>query len=363
MRIVYLNYEKGWRGGERQTLLMAHGMAQRGHRVSVIVRAGQPLSQRLDPGKVRIIAARNRLHLLYYILRYRKYFDIWHAQTANTLTLLTVMRPFFKGTLAFTRRTAFPLFAPHQRFQWFSRWLTGKKWSTVQAFAAISQAAAEAPESLGFEPEIIPSAVEYVEVDQGRLQPIRALIPENAWVLGTCAALTREKDPLTLIQAVHVLYQKYPNLVFLHFGADGEVAEQARKEVNRLGLEQVFRFMGFNPHIEDVYRLFDGFVLSSRKEALGTSLLDAFMYEVPAVATAAGGIPSVVTEQRGWLCPVGDAQAIAAACEDILQRPERAQEKVQAAYRWVREAHGVEQMLDRYEQFYNQQRAPSLMDE
>src|SRR5690625_2682856 len=87
MRIVYLNYEKGWRGGERQTLLMAHGMAERGHRVSVMVRAGQPLSQRLDPGKVRIIAARNRLHLLYYILRYRRYFDIWHAQTANTLTM------------------------------------------------------------------------------------------------------------------------------------------------------------------------------------------------------------------------------------------------------------------------------------
>src|SRR5690625_1120921 len=96
MRIAYLNYEKGWRGGERQTLLMAHGMAAKGHQVSVIVRAGEPLSQRLDSGKVRIIAARNRLHLLYYIFRYRKYFDVWHAQTANTLTLLSAMRPFIQ---------------------------------------------------------------------------------------------------------------------------------------------------------------------------------------------------------------------------------------------------------------------------
>src|SRR5690625_7382530 len=87
MRIAYLNFEKGWRGGERQTLLMAHGMAERGHQVSVGVRAGEPLSHRLDTGKVRIIAARNRLHLLYCLFRYRKYFDVWHAQTANTLTL------------------------------------------------------------------------------------------------------------------------------------------------------------------------------------------------------------------------------------------------------------------------------------
>lgn len=352
MRIVYLNYEKGWRGGERQTLLMAHGMAERGHRVSAIVRAGQPLGQRLDPGKVRIIAARNRLHLLYYMVRYRKYFDVWHAQTANTLTLLTVMRPFIKGILAFTRRTAFPVVSPKQKIKWLSKLLTRRKWLAVQAFVAISEAAAEEPRKLGLQPKIIPSAVDYVEVDQNRLQPIRALIPEGSWVLGTCAALTREKDPMTLIKTVHILYQAHPNLVFLHFGAEGELAEQARQEVSRLGLEKIFKFMGFNSHVEDIYRLLDVFVLTSREEALGSSLLDAFIYEVPTVATAAGGIPSVVTEDRGWLRPVGDASAIALACEDVLNHPEAAQEKVRAAYRWVREEHGVQKMLDRYEQLY-----------
>src|SRR5690625_7438356 len=98
--------------------------------------------------------------------------------------------------------------------------------------------------------------------------------------------------------------------------------------------------MGFNPHIEDVYRLLDVFVLTSRKEALGSSLLDAFIYEVPAVATEAGGIPDLVTEDRGWLCPIGDAQAIADACEWVLRNPRLAQEKVQTAYRWVREEQG-----------------------
>jgi len=352
MRIAYLNYEKGWRGGERQTLLMAHGMAAKGHQVSVIVRAGEPLSQRLDSGKVRIIAARNRLHLLYYIFRYRKYFDVWHAQTANTLTLLSAMRPFIHGVLAFTRRTAFPLYRPDQRFKWLRKWQVQRKWGRVQAFAAVSSAAAKAPLSLGIEPTVIHSAVDYVEVNQQRLQPLRAQLPEGAQVLGTCAALTQEKDPLTLIQAVHLLYQNHPRVVFLHFGADGDVADAARREVKRLGLEQVYRFMGFNAHIEDVYRLFDVFVLSSRFEAWSGSVLDAFLYQVPAVATAAGGMPEIVADNRGWLCPIGDAQAIADACADILQRPEVAQEKVQAAYRWVREEHGVEQMVDRYERFY-----------
>lgn len=352
MRIAYLNFEKGWRGGERQTLLMAHGMAERGHQVSVLVRAGEPLSQRLDSGKVRIIPARNRLHLLYCLFRYRKYFDLWHAQTANTLTVLSLMRPFIHGVIAFTRRTAFPLY--RGGFKWLQRWKTRRKWQQVQAFAAVCEAAAEVPRYLGFEPAIIPSAFEYIEADPQRLQALQAQLPKSGPVLGTCAALSREKDPLTLIRAVALLREKFPNLIFLHFGADGDQADEARQLVKELGLEGVYRFMGFNPHIEDVYRVLDVFVLSSQMEALGGSLLEAFMYSVPAVATAAGGLPDVVTPDRGWLCPVGDAQAIAAACEKILTQPDLAQEKVQTAYRWVREEHGITLMLDRYEQFYMQ---------
>src|SRR5690625_5135010 len=105
--------------------------------------------------------------------------------------------------------------------------------------------------------------------------------------------------------------------------------------------------MGFNPHIEEAYRLFDVFVLSSRMEALGSSLLDAFLYELPAVATDAGGIPDIVSPERGWLCPVGDAQAIADACEAVLTDLVRSQDKVQADYRWVRDEHGVTHMLIR----------------
>src|SRR5690625_1765915 len=231
MRIAYLNFEKGWRGGERQTLLMAHGMAERGHQVSVLVRAGEPLSQRLDSGKVRIIAARNRLHLLYCFFRYRKYFDVWHAQTANTLTLLSLMQPLLHGIIAFTRRTAFPLYRLNQNCKRLREWQIRRKWGRVQAFAAVSTAAAQAPISLGFQPTVIHSAVDYVEVNQQRLQLIRAQLPEGGQVLGTCAALTQEKDPLTLIRAVHLLYQNYPKMVFLQFGSVGDIAQAARRDV------------------------------------------------------------------------------------------------------------------------------------
>src|SRR3546814_12793591 len=62
----------------------------------------------------------------------------------------------------------------------------------------------------------------------------------------------------------------------------------------------------------------DVFVLSSRHEALGTSVLDAFLYSVPVVATDAGGLKELLAQGRGLLCPVGDHDALADAIDRVL---------------------------------------------
>ena len=52
VRILHLNNEKTWRGGERQTLLLAAGL-QEGGAISVIgCRPGAPLQQKAQAGSV-----------------------------------------------------------------------------------------------------------------------------------------------------------------------------------------------------------------------------------------------------------------------------------------------------------------------
>src|SRR5699024_4616780 len=108
--------------------------------------------------------------------------------------------------------------------------------------------------------------------------------------LATAAALTPDKDPLTLIRAVHVLRELRSDFVFLHCGSGGSVEAQARQLVHELELDKQYLFAGFQSDIEDVYRMMDGFVISSRSEALGSSVLDAFLYRVPVASTDAGGL-------------------------------------------------------------------------
>src|SRR3546814_7493264 len=54
-------------------------------------------------------------------------------------------------------------------------------------------------------------------------------------VLATAAALTSEKDPCTLVRAVHRLRQKRDDFVFLHLGAGGDAEAPARALVQELG--------------------------------------------------------------------------------------------------------------------------------
>lgn len=358
MRILLINLERGWRGGERQTLLTAVGLQEEGLKPSALVRKGSPLAKRLKESGIHVIEKKSAAAAFVYLFFNTKKHQIYHAQTSAALTWLAGLkwRLKNKGKIVFTRRTAFPLNTNNtpietcgnkrlQRLVW--------KWQQADAFVAISQAAAADPRALGFDPIIIPSAVNYVPADTDYI--ISYTEKHNLggiYVLGTSAALSAEKDPCTSIRAIHALWQKRQDFVFLHFGADGDAKEEAVALVKELGLEDVYRFMGFEPRIEDMYRLLHVFVLSSKHEALGTSVLDAYLYAAPVVATNAGGLAELLAEGRGVACEVGDFEAIAAACDHLLEDKEFRNTMILAALKWVQEHYSVEQMVQSYIELY-----------
>ena len=362
MRILLINLERGWRGGERQTLLTAVGLKEEGYEVAVLARRHAPLAQRLKPYGVKVIERRSSVGAMAYLLWQAGRYSLFHAQTSAGLTWLASLKWRFKkhAKIVFTRRTAFPLQGSSaeggapietcsskrlQRLQW--------KWQQADAFVAISQAAAADPIAMGIAPTIIPSAVNYVSADVDYIIDYSDKHQLGGiYVLGTSAALSKEKDPLTTIRAIHALWQQRQDFVFLHFGADGDASEEARALVQELGLSEVYRFMGFEPHIEDMYRLLHVFVLSSKYEALGTSVLDAYLYAAPVVATNAGGLKELLADGRGIACEVGDVEAIAAGCDRLLEDKPFRNQMILSALRWVQAHYSVEQMVHSYINIY-----------
>ncbi|MGB6006713.1 glycosyltransferase family 4 protein [Castellaniella sp.] len=345
MRVLHLNLEKGWRGGERQTLFTLQGLQAAGHQVALAARAGGPLAQRAEAAGIPVFSCSGSLALARLLLSRRRSYDVIHAQTAQAMSLLAFMRPVLRAVLVFTRRTAFDAPDRVRRQRW--------KWGRADALVAISQAAAAAPRACGLAAIVIPSAVEPHQADPVRVEALRRQFGlAGRRVLVTAAALSPEKDPLTLIEAVNRLRADHPDVICLHCGADGAAADAARARVQALGLQDHYRFAGFQGQVGDCLALGDVYVSSSRFEALGTSVLDACLAGLPVVATDVGGHGEILDPDRGLLAPAGDDLAMARRIAWVLDHADAAQAMARRAQAHVAQAYSVPTMVAAYQQLY-----------
>ncbi|HLK34761.1 MAG TPA: glycosyltransferase, partial [Terriglobales bacterium] len=98
-------------------------------------------------------------------------------------------------------------------------------------------------------------------------------------------------------------------------------------------------------------RNLDVFVFSSVNEGLPLVILEAMAAGLPVVSTAVGGVPEILPDTVGWLCPPGDAGPLA---EAMLRAAESADlgRRGESARQLAFERYGIEEMSRQYEQIY-----------
>jgi L-malate glycosyltransferase len=132
-------------------------------------------------------------------------------------------------------------------------------------------------------------------------------------VIGTVAAFTREKDYPAFLEAARLVIRQKPSVRFVAVG-DGPGRADMIRLCGDIGLAGHFRFAETHRSVEEELGLFDIFVLASKREGLGLSILEAQCAGLPVVATAVGGICEIVENGRnGLLVPPRDPRALAGA--------------------------------------------------
>ncbi len=193
-------------------------------------------------------------------------------------------------------------------------------------------------------------------VDTARFRPatedraaIRARlgIPPGGPIIFFSSRVSPEKDAETLLDAIARLVATGRDVRVLHrSGGWRTFLALARSR----GLEgHVIATDAVHPERELPlsYQASDLCVQASRDEGLGFSPLEALACEVPAVATAVGGLlETIVDGQTGWSYPAGDAAALAAAIADALDRPEEARRRAAAGRAMVKERFERKQVFD-----------------
>jgi glycosyltransferase involved in cell wall biosynthesis len=338
--VLELNFEKGWRGGERQTLYNLRGFRAQGVRVELICRRNSALETEAVKDGFIVYSFTSIIGVIRFLIFSAASYDFLHAQTSQILTYCVFTKFFHGCRVIFTRRVNFV-----QRGV-----LTKLKYRFTDKIIAISNPVKETLKlfTRRNDIEVISDIVVKSEPDIIRAKSFFSQYKiGDKKIIATVAAFTHEKDPITTLDAIRILRSRRDDFVFFHFGS-GEFQSVVENKIKEFNLNDTYLIAGFHPNIEDFFSQFSIFVLSSIEEGLGSSVLDAFTNLVPVVATNAGGLQDLLSGGRGILCDKGDSQAIAAGIEVFLNDKEKTKACTEKAFHYVNQVHSMESVTSQY---------------
>ena len=134
---------------------------------------------------------------------------------------------------------------------------------------------------------------------------------------------------------------------------DGPERISATGVARQLGITDKIAYLGNNETVESILPLADLVFQPSEHESFGLVPLEAMLSGVPVLGTASGGVCEVVEHGvTGYLCEVGDTDAMARCALDILLDAEKARAMGARGRARANELFAEEKIVDQYEQLY-----------
>ena len=326
MKILHLDSEKTWRGGQAQVFYLASGLKERGYHIVVACPKVGPLFEKcrlagLTNYPVKMLGEWD-IHSAWQIARLirKEKPQIMHIHSACAHTLAQMARTFgfnSKTRLVLSRRVDF-----HIRKNPISYY---KYRFGIDRIIAVSSGIKQVLIEDGL--AMKKTTVVYSGIDLSRFEVnLKAnylyqelnLDPTQP-VVGIIAALAGHKDHRNFLNAASIVSSCLPQVQYLVVG-EGGLRRNLEELCKKLNLDNKVKFLGFREDVLQILTILDLFVLSSYLEGLCTSLLDAQAAGVPVVATKTGGIPEIIKDGvNGLLVPPHDIKALAEAIIKLLK--------------------------------------------
>jgi glycosyltransferase involved in cell wall biosynthesis len=320
LRILHISTAKSWRGGEQQLAYLLEELTSQCQNF-VICAEGSEMQQHCQQKGYAHLAAKKRFSVdPGFALSIKQYSDandiqLIHTHDSHAHSLAIIAASLFGNSLPIvvSRRVDFPiqksLFSQYK----YNHPLVKKILCVSKEIMRITAPGIKDLSKL----QTVYSGIDLNKFspDSGKLRKELHISP-NTFLIGNTSAIADHKDYFTFIDAAEKALKEDPNLIFLIIGK-GPMEEEIASYLRLKSLGDSVRMIGFRKDIPQVLAELDLFMITSKTEGLGTSIIDAFAAGVPVLGTKAGGIPELVKDGKtGLLCEVGDSKALS---EKLIQ--------------------------------------------
>ena len=341
MKVLHLSSERTWRGGEQQIAYLIDELKAHGVDCHILCREESAFSGYCKKRKwiFKEAGFKNSTDLTtaFKIKNYcnTHQVDIVHMHGSGSHSVGVLSSVFGnKAKLILSRRVDFPL-----KTNFLSQWKYNH--SAIKRILCVSDKIAEIVKAGISNPDIcqtVYSGIDLSKFKQSSKSNVlkkRFELDDKVKLIGNTSALADHKDYFTFVDTAEEIMKIKENLHFVIFGT-GPEEEGIKKYVKERGLDSKITFVGFVDNIPELLPELDVFLMTSKTEGLGTSLLDAMAAGVPIVATAAGGIPELVHhEETGLMADIKGFQTLASYVIQLLDDEELKNRIVTNSFRLV----------------------------
>jgi glycosyltransferase involved in cell wall biosynthesis len=356
LRVLVIDLERAWRGGQSQALLLLQGLRSLGHEAELLSVRGSALAERAEAAGVPVHmapTANRRLGAAFRIRRLlqTKRFDVVHANEPHALTAAWMAGASHHVSLVAARRVAYPIsHSPVAR----------ARYRAARRIIAISEFVARSVTASGLAASAIRVVYDGVPVPPDCTNESRRDARERWGVtgeeplIGCVGYLLPEKGQEFLLRALPAIRSRFASCRLLFVG-DGPERLRLEHVANEIGMRTAVLFAGHVKNLDEVYSALDVFVFPSLAEPLGSSLVAAMAAGLPVVGVASGAVPEAVEAGvSGLLVTRPDANEIAISVKHLLEEPELAERLGLQARKVVCDRFTADRMVAETVRVYNE---------
>lgn len=324
-------------GAERQLVVLAKGLARRGHAVAVAVFFGGGVYEaELAEAGVRVINLGKKgrwdipsfLNRLMRLLRKERP-AVLHSYLGVPNILATIIKPFLPGT-----RIVWGVRASNvdlSRYDWLSRLVYSLECRLARfadCIIANSYAGRRYAVTNGFPEDKIVVVQNGISTDYFRFDPEGRQLVRSAWgldddkiLVGLVARLDPMKDHLTFLDAANRITGERGDVRFVCVGGgSGAYVDKVKQQATVLGLADKLIWADAQDNMPAIYSALDIAVSSSLGEGFSNTIAEAMSCSVPCVVTDVGD-SALIVGGEGYVVAPGDGCALAVAIQQLASRP------------------------------------------